>query len=56
MRVGGARTFEKHANIIVTEGPCRSSDVVELARQMSEAVEKKFGLKLESEVRRLGTF
>ena len=56
MRVGGARTFDKHANIIITEGPCRAADVMELSRRMAEAVKNRFGLQLEPEVRRLGAF
>ena len=46
MRVGGARVFEKHANIIVTEGDCRAQDVLDLSRQMAAAVKAKFGFDL----------
>ncbi len=54
MRVGGARTFEKHANIIIAESGCRSRDVLELADRMAGAVREQFGLTLEREVRILG--
>lgn len=56
MRVGGARVFEKHANIIVAEPGCRARDVVELSRRMSEAVRRQFGLDLVREVRLIGRF
>jgi UDP-N-acetylmuramate dehydrogenase len=56
MRIRGARPFDKHANIIVCEGACTAQDVLDLSRQMAAAVEKKFSLQLEREVRLLGHF
>lgn len=56
MRVGGARVFEKHANIIVAEDGCTARDVMELSRQMAAAVRLKFGFDLTPEVRVLGRF
>ncbi len=56
MRVGGARTFEKHANIIIAERGCKAADVLELARQMAARVKEKFGIDLHREVRLLGAF
>lgn len=56
MRVGGARTYEKHANIIIAERGCKAADVHRLALQMAEAVKSKFGLDLQREVRLLGPF
>ncbi|TAN35884.1 MAG: UDP-N-acetylmuramate dehydrogenase [Verrucomicrobia bacterium] len=56
MRVRGARPFEKHANIIVRDGDCTAQDVLELSRQMAAAVEQKFHLQLEREVRLRGRF
>lgn len=56
MRVHGARPFEKHANIIVRDGACTAQDVLDLAQQMATAVEQKFQLRLEREVRVLGHF
>jgi UDP-N-acetylmuramate dehydrogenase len=55
MRVGGARVFEKHANIIVKDSPdCTAEDVDRLSQRMAEAVERRFGLRLVLEVRRVG--
>ena len=56
MRVGGARVFEKHANIIVAGEGCKAQDVLDLSRQMADAVKTQFGLNLEREVRVLGMF
>ncbi len=56
LRVGKARPFEKHANIIVAERGCRAADVLELSRQMAALVREKFGIELQREVRLLGTW
>lgn len=56
LRVGGARIFEKHANIIVAEHGCTAQDVMELSRQMAAAVKTRFGFDLTPEVRVLGRF
>ena len=56
MHVRGARPFAKHANIIVRECECTAQDVLYLSRQMAAAVEQKFHLQLEREVRLLGSF
>ncbi len=56
LRAGGARIFEKHANIIVADGDCRAQDVLDLSRQMAAAVKAKFGFDLTPEVRVLGRF
>jgi UDP-N-acetylmuramate dehydrogenase len=56
MRVGGARLYEKHANIIVADPGCTAQDVWELSEQMAAAVKNKFGIDLVREVRFLGEF
>lgn len=56
LRVGGARLFDKHANIIVAEERCTAQDVLDLSRKMAEAVKQKFGIELIPEVRVLGRF
>ncbi len=56
MSVGSARTFERHANIIVSGPGGRSRDVARLSEMMAGAVEEKFGLRLEREVKMLGAF
>ena len=56
MRVGCARVFEKHANIIVAEPGATAFDVWQLAQKMAQAVWDKFRLRLQPEVRLLGAF
>lgn len=56
MRVGGARLYEKHANIIVADPGCTAQDVWELSEKMARAVKDKFGITLVREVRFLGEF
>ena len=53
MSVGGAAVFPKHANIIINRGGASCADVLELARRMKEAVQARFGVALEQEVRTL---
>ncbi|MCU0857040.1 MAG: UDP-N-acetylmuramate dehydrogenase [Pontiellaceae bacterium] len=55
-RVGGARVYEKHANIIIAEPGCTAQDVWELSEKMIRAVQEKFGIILSREVRFLGDF
>ncbi|MBP7276234.1 MAG: FAD-binding protein [Kiritimatiellae bacterium] len=57
MRVGAARAFPGHANILTTSGPePRAADVWRLSRWMSAAVFARHGLRLTPEVRCWGTF
>jgi len=55
-RVGGARLYEKHANIIVADPGCTAQDVWELSEKMIHAVKDKFGIELIREVRFIGQF
>ena len=56
MRVGGARCFERHANIVIVEPGGTARDVKQLTENIAAAVKEKFGLVLEPEVKALGTF
>ncbi len=53
-RVGKAHLFEKHANIIIADPGATARDVFELTEKMIAAVEKKFGFRLEREIKLLG--
>lgn len=55
-RKGGARLFEKHANIIVADPEATASDVFLLSEQMMTAVREKFGFELVREIKLLGEF
>jgi UDP-N-acetylmuramate dehydrogenase len=50
MRIGDARVFSKHANIIINLGKATSQDVKTLARALKEKVKEKFNIELEEEV------
>jgi UDP-N-acetylmuramate--alanine ligase len=54
MRVGGARVWEEHANVIVSEPCAQAGDFLALARLMRNRVLFRFGVALEPEVRGLG--
>lgn len=57
LRVGAARTFPGHSNIIITSGPDpRASDVWRLSRWMAAAVFARHGLQLTPEVQCWGVF
>jgi len=56
LTVGGAKIFEKHANIIVKGHDCTAQDVYDLAQKMADAAEERFQLDLVREVRLVGAF
>ena len=53
MRIGGATVWEEHANVIVAEDGATSSDILALARLMARAVQFKYGVSLQPEIRGL---
>jgi UDP-N-acetylmuramate dehydrogenase len=53
MRVGGAYVWAEHANVIVADESCTSSDILALARLMARAVFFRSGIRLEPEIRGL---
>ena len=55
LRVGGAHVWQEHANVIVAEDGCTSSDILALARLMAARVRARFGVVLEPEIRGLVT-
>ena len=54
LRMGDARVFPKHANIIVNVGHATARDVLALAEEMKARVRARFGVELEEEVMFLG--
>ena len=55
LTVGGAQVSEKHAGFIINKGGATCGDIAELMAQVRERVFRETGVKLEPEVRRLGT-
>ena len=56
LSVGGARVYEKHANIIVTDKRATSKDIRLLADMMKKKVNDRFGIELQEEIQQLGSF
>lgn len=56
MSFGGAKVFEKHANIIVNCGTASSSDIRKLADNLKQRVLERFGIELVEEVQMVGEF
>jgi UDP-N-acetylmuramate dehydrogenase len=56
MQVGGAKVFDKHANIIVNTGTATSKDIRQLADIMKQKVRDRFGIELQEEVQQIGQF
>jgi UDP-N-acetylmuramate dehydrogenase len=54
MRIGDAKVFSKHANIIINAGNATSEQVRILTRILKEKVKEKFNIELEEEVIYLG--
>jgi len=54
--VGGAKVFDKHANIIINDGTATSKDIRELADILKKKVFDMYGITLEDEVISIGDF
>lgn len=54
-RVGDAQISERHANFIVNRGHATAKDVVALIRKVGRVVERRSGVRLELEVRIVGS-
>jgi UDP-N-acetylmuramate dehydrogenase len=53
-QIGGAQVSEKHANFIVNTGDASAADIEALIALIQEVVEQKTGVKLVTEVHRIG--
>jgi len=56
LRIGGARVWDGHANVIVTTSRASARDVLDLSRKMKELVREMTGIELEPEVRFVDPF
>jgi len=54
MRVGDAKVFEKHANILINSGSATAADIRRLAKLLKEKVKAEYGYELEEEITFLG--
>ena len=56
MEIGGAQVSEKHGNFIINKGGATAADVLALIEKVQSVVESKHGVRLETEVRKIGRF
>jgi UDP-N-acetylmuramate dehydrogenase len=54
--IGDAQISHMHANIIINRGHAKARDVRELIAHAQDAVERKFGERLETEIKMVGEF
>jgi UDP-N-acetylmuramate dehydrogenase len=52
--IGGARFSEKHCNFLINNGTATSNDIENLIKLAQEKVYKKFGIKLDLEIKIIG--
>jgi UDP-N-acetylmuramate dehydrogenase len=52
--IGGAKIWEGHANYIINAESAKAADVCALIEEVQEAVQKRYGIFLNEEIRRLG--
>jgi UDP-N-acetylmuramate dehydrogenase len=55
-QVGGAQVSEKHCGFVINRGDATAADIRRLMQEVSDRVEKQFGVALEPEVKILGEF
>ena len=55
-RIGGAQVSEKHCGFIINVGNASAADISELMDEGAEKVKEQFGVTLEPEIIRIGTF
>ena len=55
-RVGDAQVSEKHCGFVINRGSATAADIMELITEVADTVERKFGVRMEPEVKRLGEF
>lgn len=54
--VGGAQVSEKHAGFVINTGSATASDIWNLCREIQKRVKAEFGVELEMEIQKLGSF
>lgn len=54
--IGGAQVSEKHCGFIINKGGATASDIFDLITHVQERVFEKFGIRLDTEVKKLGEF
>ena len=52
--IGGAQVSTKHAGFIVNKGNAKAKDIIELIKYIQDEIYKKFGEKIEPEIKIIG--
>ena len=52
--VGGAQVSEKHAGFVINKGGASAADIMAVISHVADEVERRFGVRLEPEIRMLG--
>ncbi len=55
-QVGGAQVSEKHCGFVINRGNATADDIRRLMKDVSDEVQRQFGVRLEPEVKFLGSF
>ena len=55
-QVGGAQVSEKHCGFVINKNDATAADIRKLMQEVSDEVERQFGVALEPEVKMLGEF
>ena len=53
-RIGGIEVSEKHSGFVINKGGGTAEDVVKIIEDIRKAVQEKFGVAMEPEIRFLG--
>ena len=54
LKEGGASISKTHSNFFINDGNAKSSDIEKLIEKVRQIVSKKFGVKLELEIKIIG--
>lgn len=55
-QVGGAAVSEKHCGFVINRGDATAADIYQLIQEIQKEVSRRFGVKLEPEVKMVGDF
>lgn len=54
--IGGAQVSEKHCGFVINRGDATAKDIMELIHHVITTIEQQFGVRLETEVKKIGEF
>ena len=54
--VGGAQVSKKHAGFVINTGSATAADIWNLCNEIQKRVQNEFGVTLEMEIQKLGSF